>query len=229
MNKINWHLFSEIIKINFIYSAILNVKHFGWAGIRKMPIIIQYGSTFRCKPKEGIVFLKKIHLNMLTIKKGNTIEIQKGGSLLLTGDKACFNRKNKVLISSSGTIEIGNNFWVNELSEFFCRKKLKFGEDILIGSHVLFMDTDYHPMFNLQNEIINHDKEIEIGNKVWIASNVTILKGTCIGSNIIIGAGSLVSGNLLVENSIYCGNPVKILKNDIRWSVTHPDYWVTTQ
>ena len=86
--------------------------------------------------------------------------------------------------------EIGNNFYVNGLSDFNCIKGLKFGDDVLVSIHVIFLDTDYHPIFNQQGDRINPDKEIIMGNKVWIGANVTILKGTHIGNNIIIGAGT---------------------------------------
>ena len=224
MQKKYIHLLFEIIKINIIYSAIINFRHFGIKGLLKMPIVIQYGSTFSCKSKKGISFLKPLQLNMLTLKYGNKIVIDKGGKLILTGEKALFNRKNYVLISSTGTFEIGNNFWVNAHAEFYCRKRLKFGDDVLISFHVIFLDTDYHPIFNKQKDIINPDLEIVMGNNVWIGCNVTLLKGTHIGNNIIVGAGSLVVGNLLQENSIYCGNPVRHVKDDRTWSIMHPGF-----
>ena len=182
-----------------------------------MPIFINYGSKFLCKSKNGIVFLKPLQPNMLSINDGNSIKVDKGAKIVFTGSKACFNYKNIVLISSAGVLEIGNNFWANGEAEFNCRKGLKFGDDVLISVHVMFLDTDYHPIFNLQGDKINHDREIIIGNKVWIGCNVTILKGAQIGNNIVIGAGSLVAGKLLAENSIYCGNPIKLMKSGISW------------
>lgn len=89
----------------------------------------------------------------------------------------------------------------------------------MLSGHILILDTDYHPIYNKSNmQRINHDKEIHIGDKVWIGANVTILKGTNIGNNIVVGASSLVAGNLLAENSIYSGNPIKIIKKDIVWN-----------
>ncbi|MCE5174365.1 MAG: acyltransferase [Bacteroidales bacterium] len=217
MQKLCFPFLMEIVRINFIYSIIINCRHFGIDGLLKMPIIIQYGSSFRCKSKNGIAFLKPLKMNMLTIKYGNRIKVDKGGRMILTGDKACFNKKNSVMVSSGGIFEIGNNFWVNAFTEFYCRKGLKFGDDVLIGFHIIIMDTDYHPIFNEQNEIINPNREVVFGNKVWIGSNVTILKGSHIGNNIVVGAGSVVTGNLLEENSIYFGNPARYVKNNIIW------------
>lgn len=215
----DFSILTRIFKINLLYSIIINFRHFGFNGLLKMPIIINYGSKLQCKSKGSIVFLKPLQPNMLTLKYGNNIKVSEGGKIILTGLKACFNYKNSVLIHNNGVLEIGNNFMANGEAEFNCKKGLKFGDDVLISVHVMFLDTDYHPIFNLQGERINHDREIIIGNKVWIGCNVTILKGTLIGDNIIIGAGSIASGKLLSENSIYCGNPIKLMKNDICW---HP-------
>lgn len=225
MQRKHVHLLFEILKINFVYSAMINFRHFGLVGLFKMPIVIQYGSRIRCKTRNGIAFLKPMHLNMLTIKKGNQIIVERGGTLLFTGDKACFNKENLVIVYSKGTFKIGNNFWANAFSEFYCSKELIFGDDVLIGFHVIFLDSDYHPIFNDQHKIINHDRRIILGNNVWISTNVTVLKGTHIGNKIIVGAGSLVTGKLLEEHSIYCGNPAKPVKSGVSWRISHPDFW----
>ena len=63
----------------------------------------------------------------------------------------------------------------------------------------------------------NWDKEenthapVEIGNDVWIAANVTVLKGSKIKDGAIIGAKALVKGEI-PENSIAVGIPSKIIK-----------------
>jgi len=183
-----------------------------------MPIMISYRSKFKCKSKDGIQFIKPLKRNMLTIKNGSYFKIEKGGKLIFTGEKAFFNTRSKVLISSNAVLGIGNNIWVNSNSEFYCRKKLNIGDDVLIAFHVIIMDTDYHPIFNEQNAIVNHDRSTIIGNKVWIGCNVTILKGTHVGNNIVIGACSLVNGNLLIDNSVYFGNPASFVKNGITWN-----------
>ena len=210
-------ILNAILRINLPYSIIINFRHFGLKGLLKMPITINYGSKFKCKG--SIVFSQPLQPNMLKINYGNTINVAKGGKIIFTGVKSCFNYKNAVLVHENAVLEIGDNFMANGEAEFNCKKRLKFGDDVLISVHTMFLDTDYHPIFNLQGERINQDKEIIIGNKVWIGCNVTILKGSVIGNNIIVGAGSIISGKLLSENSIYGGNPIKVIKDDITW---HP-------
>ncbi|NLC92847.1 MAG: acyltransferase [Treponema sp.] len=203
-------------KINWITTAYVNFRQFGLKGLLKLPILLQYGS--RIKAVAGsIIFEKPLQFNMLLLKCKNTISIQSGGRIILHGTKACFNHMNAVLVGSKGVFEIGNSFMANGLGEFNCRKRLVFGDDCLISVHTMFLDTDYHTITK-DGSIINHDREIIIGHRVWIGCNVTILKGTTIGNDIVIGAGSLLSGSYCENNSIYAGhNPTRPIKSGIVW------------
>ena len=54
-------------------------------------------------------------------------------------------------------------------------------------------------------------KDIEIGDFVWIGSNVTILPGTKIGEGAIIQGGAVVHGEI-PPYAIAGGNPAKVFK-----------------
>lgn len=55
------------------------------------------------------------------------------------------------------------------------------------------------------------EKEVVIGDDVWIGGNVTILPGVKIGSHSIIGACSVVTKDV-PEYAIVAGNPARIKK-----------------
>ncbi len=80
------------------------------------------------------------------------------------------------------------------------------------------MDGDFHSVYDITtNNRTNQDKEINIGNHVWIGCRSTILKGSNIKNNTVIGACSMICGNLDEGNSIYRNN--KCLKKGVNWSV----------
>ena len=79
------------------------------------------------------------------------------------------------------------------------------------------MDTDFHKILDKNNNLLNKDLDIIIGDNVWIASKVNILKGTNIPNNTVISSGSIIKGILDEENCIYTGLPIKILKSNIIW------------
>lgn len=57
----------------------------------------------------------------------------------------------------------------------------------------------------------SEEKEVIIGDDVWIGSNVTILPGVKVGSHSIIGACSVVTKDV-PEYAIVAGNPAKVKK-----------------
>ena len=65
----------------------------------------------------------------------------------------------------------------------------------------------------------NVDKEIRMGNHVWVASNVKVLKGSAIGNNNIIAAGTILTKPIKGNNMIIGGNPAKIIREGVNWYV----------
>ena len=54
-------------------------------------------------------------------------------------------------------------------------------------------------------------EKVIIGSDVWLAANVTVLKGSKISDGAVIGAKSLVKGEI-PENAIAVGIPAKVIK-----------------
>ena len=52
---------------------------------------------------------------------------------------------------------------------------------------------------------------------MWIAQNVTILKGSHISKDSVVGCGAIVS-NSFEPNSLIAGVPAKVVKTGITWS-----------
>lgn len=101
------------------------------------------------------------------------------------------------------------------------------GEDVLIGKNCMFaslikiFNTDLHPIFSRETgERVNLARTTIIGDDVWLCDNVTVIKGAYIPNGSVIGTFSVVTGFLPVENSIYAGNPAKLIKSNIVWTRT---------
>ena len=52
----------------------------------------------------------------------------------------------------------------------------------MAGRNVVIYDSDFHTILNTQHELMNPDAPVTIGDHVWLATNVTVLKGSSIGS-----------------------------------------------
>ena len=81
----------------------------------------------------------------------------------------------------------------------------------------MIMDTDFHHIYQ-EGTKINLPKSIIIGNHVWRGMRCTLLKGSQIVDGSVIAFNSLVVDNLTMSNSVYGGQPSKLLKQNITWN-----------
>lgn len=121
------------------------------------------------------------------------------------------------LFGDGNAIKIGKNSRING-ADFVVHN----GTNVEIGSRCLFSTkvdvrtTDSHFIYNSAGERINLDRNIYIGDHVWIGRMVSILKGANIGNGSVIGSMSPVSGSI-PEEVIAAGVPAKPIKTNITW------------
>lgn len=122
-------------------------------------------------------------------------------------------------LSNSGEVIFGSNFCNTANCTVICKKKISFGNHNLIAWDVQIMDCDMHSIYDISDpdNCINEDKEIRIGDNVWIGCRATILKGSIIGNNNIVAACSLISGKgELAENAIV-GSYYNVIRKGVFW------------
>jgi galactoside O-acetyltransferase len=88
---------------------------------------------------------------------------------------------------------------------------------IYIGDHVMFgpnvtVATPNHPIHvKMREHQLQYNKDVYIGENVWIGSGVCIMPGVHIGKNSVIGAGAVVTKDI-PENVVAVGNPCRVLR-----------------
>lgn len=120
-------------------------------------------------------------------------------------------------LSISGHLKLGDNFRISSESTIVCNTKISIGKDTLISWHVLIMDSDQHMIFNIDGSWVNHAGPISIGEHVWIGCRSMILKNITIANDDVIAANSHVCKSAMTSHSIYGGNPIKLIKENINW------------
>ena len=117
--------------------------------------------------------------------------------------------------------------------------KINIGDDIIVCGARLFLQdsdtsisigsrcmiswgidiwcTDVHTVTDLEGNVLNYSKSIEIGEHVWIGRDVKIGKNTKISKDSIIGWGSIVTKKFDEPNIVIAGNPAQIVKRNINW------------
>jgi maltose O-acetyltransferase len=92
---------------------------------------------------------------------------------------------------------------------------LLIGNDVMMGPEVIIITRNHEfsdlttPM-RLQGHL--EDRQVTIGDDVWIGTRVIILPGVTVGRGAIIGAGAVVTKDV-PEYAIVAGNPARIIGN----------------
>lgn len=119
-----------------------------------------------------------------------------------------------VMFFGDGPIEIGDNVAIGNNTIIYSSKDggVKLGDHVWIGANTYITDTDHGTRAGelIRNQA-NTVASVSIGNDVWLATDVTVLKGSIISDGAIIGAKSLVKGSV-PANSISVGVPAKVIK-----------------
>ncbi len=108
-------------------------------------------------------------------------------------------------------IHVGEYFYANYDCTILDGAKVTIGDRVLFGPKVGLYTANH--LFNAQEREAGGciARPITIGNRCWLAANVTVLPGVTIGNDTIIGAGSIVTHNI-PNNVIAVGNPCKVLR-----------------
>jgi acetyltransferase-like isoleucine patch superfamily enzyme len=150
--------------------------------------------------------------------KFNNCQISvKSGSTLIINDLC--ELTGRIIVEDNSSVNIGNGLVCNDaiLMHAYENTNITIKDDCLFANPKIYT-SDMHAIYDLSSgERINKAKDVVIGNTVWIARDVIILKNTFIDDGCVIGAGSVVVGKK-DRNSIIAGNPAKIIKTGIRWS-----------
>ena len=151
-------------------------------------------------------------------------------------DDGCFVEKGGLgvhfVVGMGGRVSFGKNMWIRtwyDNNVFCCDPEayIDIGDDSMVSGIMIrvksgvktgkrflgaygarILDADFHDLDNHTPEKIS---PIEIGDHVWITSDVTVLGGVKIGSHTVIGAGSLVTEDI-PDHCFAAGRPAKPIK-----------------
>lgn len=185
-------------------------------------------------------FTKKVRLGKNVLIKNCKFNLKTKKYKIIIGDNTRLINCNIYLYGDNNSLIIKNNCLINNctlyLKDFFSEISIeslftiesgsinsmggcviKIGKDCMFSGNVDLRNGDSHEIYNKDKELLNKDKNIFIGNHVWICANVTILKGSSILDNCIIGNSSVINKKLTSPNAIYAGIPARLIKKDIYW------------
>lgn len=134
--------------------------------------------------------------------------------------KAKMNITGNARISPTVSLRWGENIYLGKnshISQYCClwagkNSKIVLGDNLLMGPGVKIFSLNHGinagiPM-NIQPPT---EKDVIIGNDVWLGANTVVVAGVTIGDGAIVAAGSVVTKDV-PEYTIVGGNPAKMIK-----------------
>ena len=98
---------------------------------------------------------------------------------------------------------------------------LIIGDNCMFSTGILIRVSDGHTILNkTSGKPINAPVSpggIEIGNRVWLGTDVCILKNVKIPDDTVVGIRSVVTKSFEEPNTIIAGIPAKVVKRNIIW------------
>ena len=187
-------------------------------------IFYYFGISIKFKGKNSVVHIyEPIEFKRRLFSNKSFIIIRGDNNYVLINSNSYIYNMQINGINSNCELIIGKNFYQQGVcSVDFCgldNISLEIGQNCMFGQETKFMLGDHHSIYNIDtNECINIPKKgISIGNHVWLARGVQIMKNVTILDGCIIGASSLVTKEFNEKNCIIAGCPAKIVKRNIRW------------
>lgn len=140
------------------------------------------------------------------------------GKVIFEG-KAHIGNGSRIVVGKNGKWYVGDNLNCTSTMSLICLKNITMGKDVLISWDTLLMDTDFHYIAKVGeiNTAVN-EKEIVIGNHVWIGCRVTVLKGAALSDNCVVAAGSVVTKPFKETTALIAGNPAAVKRQGIEWT-----------
>jgi len=158
----------------------------------------------------GKWFLRKCTTGRLCTARG-VPQIDANGEIILGDRVKIWSHIHKTQLSAGGKgkLIIGDNSFINVGTIISAHYQIKIGENAQIAPGVILMDNDFHRVED--KDAIDVPTPITIGDNVWLATRVVVLKGVTIGEGSTIASGAVVTKDI-PPYSLAAGIPAKVVK-----------------
>ena len=153
-------------------------------------------------------------------------------AISMTGDGCRFEigatadpiREASIWIADGGIVTIGKNFGPQERLKIVVdndaetKHKLQIGDDVLTAVDTVIRTSDGHSLVDAETGMpVNEPQDVIVGNRVWIGTRCTVLKGAVLADGCVVGANSLVNGRFEEPGLLVAGSPARVLRRGVCW------------
>lgn len=186
-----------------------------------LPIILAPGVKLKFNKIRNNIIIKdprkKVYIGFtgsFNLGEKTFLSISDEAGLVFNG-KAVISKGCKIIVDSR--LEIGDNFFCNSNCIINAGKEIVIGDNCTVGWRTTILDGDGHKIFYKEKYQSTYEP-IRIEDRVWLASDVTILKGCKISEGSVVATKACISKSFS-EKNILIGGYNKILKKNITWEI----------
>lgn len=215
---LGWRYLSSLPK-----SLYFNLKYFPLRTAVRFPVLVsqhvwlkRMGGrvVLKGEPTAGRVLLGFECVGIFDHKRSRSIWAV-DGEVVFQG-RAILGHGTRLSVGPQGRLEFGDAAEISAEAAVVCQHRVQVGAGCLIGWETQIMDTDFHHLLGHSDEVLNHPRPVKLGERVWVGSRVTILKGAEIGDGSVVAAGTVVAGSF-GPGLIIGGMKGQELARGVRW------------
>lgn len=201
-------------------SLLLNFYYLPFGQAIRLPILVSH--RIKIRTLSGRVSLGRVKHGIVKVGFGGLGQDtgRQDGTWYVTGEirfdgKARIGCGAKLFVD--GKLELGDQFDASSNFILFCDESIRIGAENQLSWNVTLMDSDRHPIRDMEGHVVNPPAPITIGDRNWIGCDCLLLKGVAIGNGCVVAAGALVNRPHAGSHMIIGGQPARILKENVTW------------
>ena len=156
-----------------------------------------------------------------SVLKGVSVYISGDNNTVSIGSWCHLNGTEFCMEKSGNTVAVGSRSKLLGKTHLAAMEgtRIDIGRECLFSSDIHFRTGDSHSILDMKGRRINPSQDILLGDHVWVGTKVICLKGSVVPPHSIVGAGALVTKAFSQPNCVLAGNPAKVVKTGVDWSL----------
>lgn len=145
------------------------------------------------------------------VRFGRGVTVRASGSARITiGDRVEIGAGTTLIAMGRGSIIIGQDVFISGSCIIAAVEAIVVGRESMLAEMVCVRDHDHDPDAPPRSGRVLSSR-VEVGERVWLASKSSVVRGGSVGSDSVIGAHALVTG-VIPHGVIAGGVPARVIR-----------------